>query len=132
MTGFNCWAIFTTWAYSPAQVANRGEPEGVAVSVFNVEPDPMMRESNRLLDGVTQSQSEHSRHHSDLEAQVPGMIGLSREALAAAHVELADQSRILHKRLEEHGMGMQEFTGLVVEIDEQGRQQIRDAGRGLQ
>lgn len=86
---------------------------------FELHPDPMMRESNRLLDAVEQSKSEHSGHHGNLESAVPLMWGQSKGALEAAHTALADQARVLHKHLAEHGVGMQEFTGQVVAIDEQ-------------
>ncbi|WP_234803201.1 hypothetical protein [Mycobacteroides abscessus] len=79
----------------------------------------MMRESNRLLDAVEQSKSEHSGHHGDLESAVPLMWGQSKGALEAAHTALADQARVLHKHLAEHGVGMQEFTGQVVALDDQ-------------
>lgn len=86
---------------------------------FELHPDPMMRESNRLLDAVEQSKSEHSGHHGNLESAVPLMWGQSKGALEAAHTALADQARVLHNHLAEHGVGMQEFTGQVVAIDDQ-------------
>lgn len=98
---------------------------------FSVEPDPMMRESNRLLDAVERSQSEHSGHHAQLESAVSQMWGQSKGALQAAHAALADQSRLLHRNLTEHGMSMQAFTGQVVETEEQGRERMYRAGEGL-
>lgn len=89
----------------------------MSIEPFEVHPDPMIRESNRLLDGVEQSRRDHDRHHSELEAQAPGMMKLSREALTEAHAALVDQTRILHKNLTEHGMSMQQFTGQVVAMD---------------
>lgn len=86
---------------------------------FELHPDPMMRESNRLLDAVEQFRSEHSGHHGDLESAVPLMWGQSKGALEAAHTAMADQVRVLHKNLAEHGVGMQEFTGQAVAIDDQ-------------
>lgn len=97
---------------------------------FELHPDPMMRESNRLLDAVERSESEHSAHHGELESAVSQMWGQSRGALEAAHVTLADQSRVLHRNLTEHGMGMQAFTGQVVELDEQGSDDFRRYGQG--
>lgn len=98
---------------------------------FSIEPDPMLRQSNRLLDGVADSQREHSEHHETLLSAAPGMLGASKAALAAAHEALVDQTRILHKRLTEHGMGMREFTGVVVEIDDQNGGGFQGAGGGL-
>ncbi|MDO2976031.1 hypothetical protein P5V62_16765 [Mycobacteroides abscessus subsp. massiliense] len=84
---------------------------------FSIEPDPMMRESNRLLDAVEQSKSEHATHLGNLESAVSQMWGQSRGALQGAHAALTDQTRALHHQLTEHGAGMQEFTGQVVEKD---------------
>lgn len=98
---------------------------------FEVHPDPMTRESNRLLDAVERSASEQNAHHGELEAAVPKMWGQSKGALQAAHTALTDQSRILHKNLTEHGMSMQAFTGQVVETEEQGRERMYRAGEGL-
>ncbi|ANO20653.1 MULTISPECIES: hypothetical protein [Mycobacteroides] len=85
---------------------------------FELHPDPMMRQSNRLLDAVEESKSEHSAHHGVLESAVPQMWGQTQGALEAAHAALADQTRVLHKHLAEHGVGMQEFTGQVVAMDD--------------
>lgn len=85
---------------------------------FELHPDPMMRESNRLLDAVEQSKAEHSAHHSELESAVSQMWGQSKGALETAHTALTDQTRVLHKHLTEHGVGMQEFTGQVVAMDD--------------
>lgn len=85
---------------------------------FELHPDPMMRESNRLLDAVEQSKAEHDEHHAALESAVPQMWGQSKGALEAAHAALADQTRALHHQLTEHGVGMQEFTGQVVAMDD--------------
>lgn len=97
---------------------------------FEVHPDPMMRESNRLLDAVEQSKSEHGSHHGELESAVPQMWGQSKGALEAAHGALADQTRALHHQLTEHGFGMQAFTGQVVETDDQTRDDFRRFQQG--
>lgn len=86
---------------------------------FSVEPDPMMRESNRLLDAVDRSKSEHASHHAELESAVSQMWGQSKGALATAHAALVDQARVQHKHLTEHGAEMQQFTGQVIEMDDQ-------------
>lgn len=98
---------------------------------FELHPDPMMRESNRLLDAVERSKSEHDAHHGVLESAVSLMWGQSKGALQAAHAALTDQSRVLHRNLTEHGMSMQAFTGQVVETEEQGRERMYRAGEGL-
>lgn len=86
---------------------------------FEVHPDPMMRESNRLLDAVEQSRSEQSGHHSELESAVSQMWGQSKGALAAAHEALVDRARVQHNHLTAHGAEMQQFTGQVIEMDDQ-------------
>lgn len=85
---------------------------------FELHPDPMMRESNRLLDAVEQSKAEHDGHHGALESAVSQMWGQSKGALESARAALADRARVLHHQLTEHGVGMQEFTGQVVAMDD--------------
>lgn len=92
---------------------------------FELHPDPMMRESNRLLDAVEQSKSEHDSHHNVLESAVSQMWGQSKGALESARSELADQARIMHHQLTEHGVAMQEFTGQVVAMDDLNADQYR-------
>ncbi|SIA36843.1 hypothetical protein [Mycobacteroides abscessus] len=85
---------------------------------LNVHPETLLRQANSLLDGVTQSKTEHSGHHDVLESAVPGMLGASKAALEAAHGTLVDQARALHHQLTQHVAGMQEFTGTAVEMDD--------------
>ncbi|SIM97291.1 hypothetical protein [Mycobacteroides abscessus] len=97
---------------------------------FELHPDPMMRESNRLLDAVEQSQSEHAAHLGNLESAVSQMWGQSKGALESAHAALTDQTRALHHQLTEHGAGMQEFTGQVLAQEEQGSEDFQRYGQG--
>ncbi|WP_236740591.1 hypothetical protein [Mycobacteroides abscessus] len=78
----------------------------------------MMRESNRLLDAVERSKAEQDGHHGALESAVSQMWGQSKSALESARAALADRARVLHHQLTEHGVGMQEFTGQVVAMDD--------------
>lgn len=91
---------------------------------FQVEPDPIVRESNRLLDSVAQSRSAHRSHHEALEDAAPGMLGASKAALEAAHAALTDRTAALHHQLNEHGAGMQEFTGHVIETEQNNRDRL--------
>lgn len=96
---------------------------------LNVEPDPMRRQANRLLDGIEDSQREHGGHH-DALASTTGMMSLSQKALETAHAALVDQARVLHHQLGEHVVGMQEFTGIMIGLDDQARDDIHRAGGG--
>lgn len=91
---------------------------------FHIDSDPMMRESNRLLDAVEKSASEHSGHHGELEAAVPQMWGQSKGALEKAHEALVDRASTLHHQLTEHGVGMQEFTGRVLATEQHNSERL--------
>lgn len=91
---------------------------------FHFDGDPMIRESNRLLDAVQKSASEHRGHHDELQAAAPRMWGQTKDALGEAHEALADRVSVLHHRLNEHGAGMQEFAGQVLETEQRNNDRL--------
>ncbi|AYM43120.1 hypothetical protein [Mycobacteroides chelonae] len=88
---------------------------------LSVHPETLIRQANLLLDGVAQSKSEHGGHHDALASTGSGMLEASKAALTKAHEALVDQMRMLHHQLTQHGVATQEFSGSVVQLDDQNR-----------
>ncbi|SHT28343.1 Uncharacterised protein [Mycobacteroides abscessus subsp. abscessus] len=88
---------------------------------LSVHPETVIQQANLLLDGTAQSKAEHSGHHDALASSSSGMLSASKAALEKAHEALVDQTRVLHHQLTQHGLGMHEFSGMVVQMDDQNR-----------